>query len=289
VLLLPYNVPPLPFWRYLRLSRRLDDAIRAMIDQKRTRGRDEGDVLSMLVHTRDQDGARMSEDELIGQANLLFLAGHETTANALAWTLFLLMQHPGVMADLCDELHGTLRGDPPRADQLAELPLLERVIKESLRILPPVPFGARVAMAPTALGPYELPPLTEIAFSEYVTHHLPELYPEPERFRPDRWKTAEPSAYEYLPFGAGPRMCVGATFAMIEAKVVLAMLLQRYRPELVPGARVDRHINITLSPRYGLPVVIRAQDRNFAASRAEVRGDVHDMVDLTEPAAVPVG
>jgi cytochrome P450 len=234
----------------------------------------------MLIHARDEDGTRLTEDELIGQANLLFLAGHETTANALTWTLFLLSQHPQVLADLHDELSGKLHGDPPTVEQMAELPLLERVIKESMRLLPPVPLGSRTATKPTELGPYLLPQWTEIVFSQYHTHHAADLYPEPERFRPDRWLGLNPSAYEYIPFGGGPRLCVGAAFAMMEMKVVLPLLLQRYRLELVPGARIDRFVNMTMAPKYGMPMVVRPQDREFARGKTAVHGDVREMVEL---------
>jgi cytochrome P450 len=222
----------------------------------------------------------MTEDELIGQANLLFIAGHETTANALAWTLFLLSQHPRIMANLFDELTGVLRGSAPSVECLSRLPLLECVIKESMRLLPPVPFGARTCVEETELGPYNVPPGTEICFSQYFTHRLPELYPEPTRFRPERWEEIEPSAYEYLPFLAGARMCVGATFAMQEIKVVLAMLLQRYRLELVPNTVIDRRVTMTLSPKYGLPMMVHLLDRKFAASAW--RGDVRDMISAPE-------
>jgi cytochrome P450 len=109
---------------------------------------------------------------------------------------------------------------------------------------------------------------------------MPELYPEPERFLPDRWATISPSVYEYIPFGAGPHMCLGATFAMIEIKIVLALILQRYRLAVRPGARIDRHVKITMSPKYGMPMIVAPQDRQFAKSKAGVRGNIHEMVEL---------
>src|SRR5262249_7169624 len=172
--LAPYALPLTPFRRFLRFSRRLDRDLCDLIARKRARGADEGDVVSALLRARDADGTAMTDDELVGQANVLFLAGHETTANTLTWTLFLLAQHPRVAADLFDELHGKLRGDAPTPEQLAELPLLDRVVKESMRVLTVVPLSQRVAAAEVTLGPHRLPPKTEVIFSPYVTHHLPE-------------------------------------------------------------------------------------------------------------------
>jgi len=279
VMFFPWEIPFTPYHRFMRASKHLEAALKSMIEAKRAHGSDQGDVLSLLVHTVEEDGTKMSEDELIGQANLLFLAGHETTANALTWTLFLLAQHPEVMRDLYDELHGTLQGAAPQPAQLPRLPLLEQVIKESMRLLPPVPLLSRTCMEPVTLGKYPLPALTEIIISPYLTHREPELYPEPQRFLPRRWESIEPSAYEYLPFGAGSRMCLGAGFAMLESKIVLAMILQRYRLALTPDARIDRFLNITLSPQPGMPMLVHPQDRAFEKSRATVRGNIREMVD----------
>jgi len=128
------------------------------------------------------------------------------------------------------------------------------------------------------IGLYQLPKDTIITVSQYITHRLPQLYPQPQAFKPERWETIDPTPYEYFPFGAGPRMCIGATFAMMEAKIVLAMLLQRYRLAVVPGARIDHQIRITLAPKNGLPVTIAR--RSTQAKPAPVRGNIHAMVDL---------
>jgi cytochrome P450 len=148
-------------------------------------------------------------------------------------------------------------------------------------VLPPVSYGERVCAAPVEVGPYALPKGAFVSFSQYMTHHLPELYPEPERFNPERWHTIDPSPYDYLPFGAGPHTCIGAAFAMLEIKIALAMIVQRYRLALQPGARIDRQLRVTLSPKHGMPMVVAAQDRQFR--RTEVRGDIHEMVELRQP------
>jgi cytochrome P450 len=283
VYLLPPGLPGGPFRRLLRRSDHLEERVRAMIDARRACP-DGDDVLAMLLQARDEDGARLSESELIGQTSLVFVAGHETSSNALTWTLFLLAQHPQVAADLCDELAGELRGAPPTVEQLGRLPLLERVVKESLRLLPPAPFLVRVATAPFSLGAYHGPQGGTVTISPYLTHRLPELYDEPARFQPARWERLDAGTYGYLPFGAGPHMCLGATFALMEVRIVLAMILQRYRLAVVPGARIDRRVKITLSPRHGMPVVVHPADGRFAASRAPVRGNIHEMVDLAQTA-----
>jgi cytochrome P450 len=276
--LFPIDLPGMPYHRLLRLSERLEANVLEMIGRKRAQLADESDVMAMLIHARDEDGSRMSDAELIGQATVLFIAGHETSSNALTWTLFLLSQHPHALDDLCDELSGVLRGDAPTLEQLARLPLLERVIKESMRLLPPASVSLRVSTAPFELGPYQLPRGATVFFSQYLTHHMPGLYPEPEKFLPRRWETIDPSAYEYLPFGAGPRMCIGATFAMMEIKIALALILQRYRLALQPRARIDRRLRITLSPKYGLPMIVLSKDQPLP--RHAPRGNIREMVDL---------
>jgi cytochrome P450 len=261
----------------------LDEEMRKIITRKRTADTDEGDVLSMLLQARDaESGVGLSEDELLGHVSVIFAAGHETSANALTWTLFLLSQHPEVAADLLDELESVLQGEAPSIEQLQQLPLLERVIKESMRVLPPVPWNGRVTSKPTELGGYALPQGTEVFVSIYQTHHMPELYPNPEAFNPQRWETIEPTPYEYNPFSAGQRLCIGAAFAMMEIKIVLAMLLQRYRLQLLPQLRIDRFGLIIMAPKYGMPMVVHQQDRQFALGVGGVRGNVREMVNLSE-------
>lgn len=274
-----YDVPGLPYHRLLDLAERAYTQLQQTIDYKRKYGQDDTDVLAMLIRAQDEGGAYLSDDEIIGHAGIIFLAGHETTANALTWTLLLLSQHPRIAADLYDELNSTLHGQPPNLEQISQLSLLERVVKESLRLLTPVPLNHRIADEATTIGGYSIPAGTELLVSIYHTHTDPELFPNPKRFDPDRWLTINPSPFEYNPFSAGPRMCIGATFALLEMKVVLATLLQRFRPEFIPGTRLDRRVKITMSPLQGLPMIIRSQDRKFGRGVGGLRGNVAEMVE----------
>lgn len=277
--LLPFDIPGLPFHRFLNSITQLDDEIEAAIAAKRAIQTDERDLLSLLIQARDaQSGTCLTEDELLGHTGVLFFAGYETSSNALAWTLFLLSQHPEVAAHLLDELQSVLGGEAPTVEQLQQLPLLERVIKESLRLLPPVPWNGRVLSQPTTFGSYDLPAGTEVLISIYQTHQIPELYPEPQLFNPHRWEGFEPTWFEYNPFSAGSRLCIGAAFAMMEIKIVLAMLLQRYRLQCIPQARIERQGLIVMVPKYGMPMTIHKQDRHFTSS--SVRGNILEMVKL---------
>jgi cytochrome P450 len=279
--LLPFEAPGLPYRRFLDLALAFDREMRDLIAQKTAAGATGDDVLSMMIQARDQEsGTALGEGELIGHTGVIFAAGHETSANALTWTLLLLSQHPDVAADLLDELDGELRGDAPTVEQLPRLPLLEAVVKESLRVLPPVPFNGRVTARATTLLGHELPANTEVIVSLYHTHRAPELFVEPDRFEPRRWERIAPTIFEFNPFSAGPRMCIGATFAMMEIRLVLAMLVQRFRFQLAPRSRIDRAGLITLGPKRGLPGTVVRQDRRFADGVGGVRGNVREMVRL---------
>ena len=278
---LRYDLPGLPWRRYLNIVAAYEQAMKALLDAKRARGCDEADVLSMLMQVQDEETQeKLSEEELLGHVGVIFIAGHETSANALTWTLFLLSQHPQIMSDLLDELEGVLHGDAPTLEQLKALPLLERVVKESMRVLAPVPWNGRVTAKPVELGGYSLPTGTEVFVSIAQTHHMSELYPNPASFDPSRWETITPTAYEYNPFSAGPRVCIGAGFAMMEIKIILAMLLQRYRLEFVPENPIDRAGTIVMRPKHGMSMRVHQQDRQFGAGVGKVQGNIRDMVNL---------
>lgn len=275
----PLPVPGAPYHGMLRQAERIENALLAMIARRRAEPGARTDVLSLLVEARDQEGRVMTDAELVGQAAILFIASFETTASALTWSLFLLAQHPDIMHQLMDEIESVLGDAPPRADQLPQLPFLHWVIKESMRILPPVPYTVRVAQQRLKVGPFEVSPQTRVIASHYLTHHLPDLYPEPARFHPERWRNINPTQYEYLPFNAGPRICIGGAFATQVLKISLAMIMQRFRFTVVPGTRVDRIVAISMNPRHGLPMIIAKKDRKYSFS--EVHGQIREMVDFS--------
>jgi len=238
-------------------------------------------VLSQLLQARDEVGA-LTDAELIGQTALFFGAAHLTTANTLTWTLFLLAQHPEVATQLTDELARVLHGRAPTLEQLERLPLLNCVIKESMRLLPASAYSHRVCNEPVDMGPLHLAKGTTVIFSQVITHHMPELFPEPRRFRPRRWQTIEPSPYAYFPFAAGPRMCVGSGLALMTLKITLTTLLQRHHYCVVPGAVVDGKVRFTmLNASAGMPMLVLPCSTPFAS--VAVRGNIHQLVALNGP------
>ena len=280
-MVLPFDLPGFPFYRMMDLMAELDEDMRGIIRSKKAKDIDTGDVLAMLIKAQDAEtGMTLSEDELLGHVSVIFAAGHETSANALTWTLFLLSQHPEIAADLLDELDTVLQGNPPTVEQLQQLPLLERVIKESMRILTPVPWNARATSQPTVLEGYELPTGTEVWVSIFHTHRNLDIYPEPLKFNPRRWETLEVDNFQYNPFSAGSRKCIGWGFAMMEIKVVLAMLLQKFRFQCLPEQKITSRALIVLAPKGGLPMLVSQQDRDFRQGVGGVRGNIRELVEL---------
>ncbi|MFZ5441162.1 MAG: cytochrome P450 [Myxococcota bacterium] len=279
---LPFAIPGLPFHRALALSSRVEQRLRELITARRAQGEGGTDALSRLMFAKDEDGASLSDDELVGECNGLFVAGYDTGAQTLAWTLFLLAQHPAALGALQEELDATLHGAPPTPADFARLPKLDAVIKESMRLLPAAPMlFMRVAQQQAKLGPHVVPKGTTLVLSPLVTHRAPERFPEPSRFLPDRWVGLEPSAYEYLPFGAGARMCLGAPLANLVLRLVLPMLLQRFRFELVAGSDVSRGMHgIALAPKHGLRFILSPQRNDPPPPSVKVRGDIAELVQL---------
>jgi cytochrome P450 len=277
----PFDAPGTPFHQALLLAVRIEALVRRLIDQKR-RCSAHGDVLSRLLDSRDEEGAALTDDEVFAEMVTLFSAGHDTSAQTLAWTLFLLAHRPDLLAALDDEIHGVLHGAPPTPEKAAKLVLVDRVLKESMRILPATPLlHLRVATGEALLGPYRLPPEANVVVSPFITHRDPGVYPEPARFRPERWEHLSPSHHAYLPFGAGPRMCLGAGFATLSLRLLLPMILQRYRLSLAWGARISRRMGgIVLRPKHGMPMLVALRDRCFPRPQA-VRGDVLELLDLS--------
>jgi cytochrome P450 len=276
VTLAPINLPGTPYHKAVQSAEKLNAKIREMITQKRLQT-NATDVLASLVQARDEDGSGLTDDELVGHTFTLYVAGHETTANALTWSIFLLHQHPDILSKLLEELDGKLKGSDPSLENLASLSLLDGVIKESLRLLPPAGIGVRITSQTCELGGHTIPKGTNVFFNQMITHRLPELYDEPDRFKPERWNSIKRSPYEYLPFSAGQHMCIGWNFATQEMKVVLAILLQRFRFVIKPDSKITP--NIMMRPIHGIPMKVVPQGGKF--SRVPVKGKINQYVDFT--------
>jgi cytochrome P450 len=242
--------------RYGRASEFLDRVTRAIITARRAgAGADGNDLLAALLASP----ADVSDDELRDQVLTMVMAGHETTAKALTWTLYLLDRHPEVAARLTEEVDAALGGHLPTAADLGKLTMCQQVIEESLRLYPPVWQITRRALGPDQIAGYDVTPDALIAISPYLLHRHPGYWTEPDAFRPERFApgTADLPSHLYLPFGGGPRICIGQHFALVEATLVLATLLREVRLEVVPGFTVEPEALVTLRPRHGLLAIPR--------------------------------
>ncbi len=218
------------------------------------------DLLARLIAARDEEtGGGMTAQEVRDQVVTIFMAGHETTAVALTWTWYLLSQHPAAEARLQAELQAVLGGRPPKHEDLAKLPYTRMVIEEAMRLYPPAHTLSRTAMGADEVLDKHIPKGATILIVPWLLHRNPKLWEHPERFDPERFtpeRTTRRHRFAYIPFGAGPRICIGAAFAMAEAMLILAALAQRYRLRLVPGFPVDPQGLITLRPRYGMRMTL---------------------------------
>jgi cytochrome P450 len=270
-ILMPLNIPGLPHWRFMRSAEVLEAKILNWASMRR--GEDaKRDLMSMFVNGPDENGLPLSKDRLAGHLLTLFEASFTTSASSLIWSLFILMQHPAIAHQVCDELDGS--GIDPISDgmKLLDLPLLDRVIKESMRLFTTVPYLVRRVKARAKDIEIDLQPRDFVIIGAWATNRLASVYSEADKFVPDRWIKTNPNAYDYLMFGAGPRRCVGYGLAMIMIKITLASILLNRRPTLVPRTRIDTKVAITLRPRRAIPVVMA--NRNARFLRAEVFGTV---------------
>lgn len=239
----------------------LDDLVWKMIRERRAAGEDRGDLLSILLLAVDDegDGGGMSDRQARDELMTLLLAGHESTAVTLTWTTYLLAKHPEIQDEIAGVVRHELQGRAPQYADLPKFARLEQAIKEAMRLYPAVYFISREAAEPVEISGYALPRGAQIHLVPYLMFHDERWWPDPERFDPDRFSPAregEIREFTYFPFGAGPRACIGKTFAMIEAQLILASLLSRYRLSLPAGA-ADPAIEtqVSLHPRGGLPIV----------------------------------
>lgn len=253
---------PLPHVRRFKRAReRLDATIYRIIEERRRSQEDRGDLLSMLLSARDEegDGAQMNNLQVRDEVMTLFLAGHETTANALTWTWYLLSEHLDVEAKLHAELDAVLGGRPPTFEDVPRLSYTEMVLAEAMRLYPPAWAIGRLALCDYEVGGYTIPPKSLVLLSQYVTQRDERFFPEPARFDPERWmpeaKESRPQ-FSYFPFGGGPRRCIGEGFAWMEGILLISTLAQQWRLRLAPGHRVEPMPVITLRPKYGMQMMV---------------------------------
>ncbi|WP_257460420.1 cytochrome P450 [Archangium lipolyticum] len=252
----------LPWTQLSRLMREVDSYLFAEMDRRRAEGVEKReDVLSMLMQARDEHGQPMSSQELRDEAITLLAAGHETTATTLSWAFHFVLQHPEVEEKLRAELQQVAGTGPLAPEQVNRLEYLDATLKETLRLVPVAPVVGRVLQRPMKVGEWELPAGMAVMACAYLTHRRPDLWPEPERFNPERFIGKRPSPHEYFPFGGGARRCLGMAFANYEMRIVFAEVLRRVklRPATPYAFRVARR-GVTLTPAGGVPVLVDSRN-----------------------------
>ncbi len=244
--------PLTPWRRFMRAKDRSTTMTLAEIAARRAQpGGD--DILAMMLAARDEDGQSLTDQEVLDELRTLVFAGHETTAIGIAWAFYWLLRHPAALARLREELAAL--GDDPDPEAVAAAPYLDAVVHETLRLFPIVPMAPRKLLRPLTLGRHELQPGTSVAVSITLLHQHPDLFPDHERFRPERFLERKFSPFEYVPFGGGHRRCIGAAFAIYEMKQALAAMIPRHELKLVREDVRPRRRNLSLGPDNGVAVV----------------------------------
>ncbi|MGE0643425.1 MAG: cytochrome P450 [Nitrospira sp.] len=263
---LPLWVPTARNREFHSVMRFMDGLMYGLLAERRRSGVHQDDLLDLLLQARDEEtGEGLSDQELRDEALTIFAAGHETTANALAWTWYLLATHPEARARFHEEVDRVLQGRTPSADDLPHLPYTRALFDESLRLYPPAPAVQRKAATRTTVGGVSLPEGAFVLVGTYNLHRHPDFWPDPEQFRPERWLNGErpDSRYAYMPFGAGPRTCVGLHFASVEGPLLLALIGRRYDLQLAQE-KVEPHLMVTLRPKGGIRMTL--QPRKIAVA-----------------------
>ncbi|MCM1983747.1 cytochrome P450 [Lyngbya confervoides] len=247
--------------QYRQAIAEMDTAIYELIRQRRANPEASTDLLSLLMQARDEESGEQMGDRLLrDEVATLMLAGHETTANALSWTWMLLSQHPEVQQKLQAELQEVLEGRPPTYEDLPKLQYTHNVIKESMRLYPPVSIFGREATQDTIIGDYEVHAGTVLMISQWVMHRSPQYFDQPEVFQPERWENDFERSLPrgvYIPFGDGPRICIGKGFALMESVLILAAIAQKFQIEVMPNFAIIPQPSITLRPETGIQVRLR--------------------------------
>ena len=276
VLMFPYNIPGIPFHSLLKNADEMERIVKQVIQRKKEEGLKGDDILSVMIRMHEEDPERLSERELLGHTTTMFRGGYNPNAMALYWTIFLLIQHPEKLKILLNELNEKLSGNTPTPELVEDLPYLEGAIKETMRLFPAGTWTGRLAMQPFELDSHALPKGTWIVMSPYITHRIPELFPEPYQFLPERWLSIHPSAYEFMPFSGGPRYCIGTSLGIMQLKIALAIILQRFSFHLKPGTVVDCTGLNSIRPKNGLPMFVNSY--NTPSGNIPFKGNVHKIV-----------
>jgi cytochrome P450 len=265
-LLLPFSEwlekLPLPHTRKLNQARsKLNSIIFQFIEENRRSGEDRGDLLSMLLAARDEtDGSAMSDEQIRDEALTLFLAGHETTANLLTWTWYLLSQNNDADEKLRVELSNVLTGRSPIIDDIPRLRYTEAVLAESMRLFPPAWAIGRLSVADHRFDRYDIAKGSLVLASPFVTHRDPRFWNEPEKFIPERWRQTSVKElgqqFRYFPFGGGIRRCIGESFAWTEGILLLATLARKWKLQVIPGQKIGLQPMITLRPKFGMKMKV---------------------------------
>jgi cytochrome P450 len=264
----PFPIPdalPIPSnIRYRRSVRQIEAVVERIIRERRSTGQDAGDLLSLLMQARDENGKPMSDRQLRDETFTILLAGHETTALTLSWAWYLLGRHAEIQDQLQAEISNVLGQRAPTVDDLPKLRFTENVISEAMRLYPPAYAVGRESLRACEIGGYFVPAGTTIFASQWVQHRDPRYYDDPTAFRPSRWAgdlARKLPRFAYFPFGGGPRICIGMRFAMMEAVLILATMAQRFRLEWQPDRVVVPFPSITLRPKGGIWVKTAARNQ----------------------------
>ena len=275
---LPLNVPFTSYGRIVRDSENLERRILQWVRGKRGRA-DPHDLAAIVVNGPDQDGKPPDDATIVAHIASLFALSSEGSQSALMWTLILLAQHSQLAAALGDELNNKIGGVSAALDKAGELSYLDAVVRESMRILPPVPLQIRVAQCNTTIAGHQLPQRTRLMLNTYLTNRMGVFEPDGDVFQPERWSTLTPNAFEYPVFSAGPHLCPGYWFGTAAVKIALAAILTRLRVELPAATRIDYRAQPTLRPRQRVNVVLRPADGRTPAP-VPITGTIRDLVKL---------
>ncbi|MEE7626524.1 cytochrome P450 [Methylobacter sp. Wu8] len=259
---IPLFIPTQANREFNAASSLLDDLIYGIIEQRRAQPAAHSDLLDMLLNASDENGELMSDKQIRDEVITIFTAGHETTANLLTWTLYLLARHPDVLAKLRQELDTLLHGEIPTAEDLQQFVYTRAVLNESMRLRPPVGIMMRKIIKDTEIDGHSLKQGRLAMFSIYNIHHHPDFWPEPEQFDPERFLNTESRRFSFMPFGTGERICIGNHFALLESQLLLSMILQHFDLQLLDTDEAEIEMAVTLKPKGGVPAKLVVRSRH---------------------------